>query len=76
MLPKYIERMEQKKKLHNLSARVVEDIKTLEDQQTTILKHSEENTEVLEMIKQGIEENEKIIRSNAQKLGLLDPSQA
>ena len=40
---KFVERLEQKKKIHDLSAKVLVDIESLEDQQIHIIRSTKEN---------------------------------
>lgn len=56
--------MEQKKRLHDMSARVVMDIEQMEMQQMQIIGSMRENKEVIDMVKNGMKENVETIRRN------------
>lgn len=63
-----VERLEQKRRIHDLSARVVMDVERLELQQMQIVGCTKENKELLEMIQDGIRDNMQVIRSNVEFL--------
>lgn len=67
-IPKIVEKLEQKKKIHNMCAQVLVDIETLENQQTHILSSCKENHQLLEYVKKGIDANVDIIKSNTEYL--------
>lgn len=54
---KFVQRLEQKKKIHDMSAKVLIDIESLEEQQTLIVRSTKENKQLLEFIKDGMKEN-------------------
>lgn len=50
-LQKLIERLEQKRRVHDLSARVVLDLQSLEDQQADIEKCAKNNARLFEYLR-------------------------
>ena len=63
-LPKLVERMEQRRKLHEVCAKIVLDATELEVQQRLVIDRFGENSELLKEVREGMEENLKICRSN------------
>ena len=56
-LPKLVERMEQKRKLHEMCAQVVLDTTQLEAQQDLLISRFRENKELLAEVREGMTEN-------------------
>lgn len=67
-IPKVLERMEQRKKVHESCAQIVLDVARLENQQKLILERIAENSELLKEVKEGMEENTKICAKNMQDI--------
>ena len=67
-IPKTVERLEQKKKLHEMCAQVMLDVKRLESQQKLILSRFKENSEILTEVKEGMETNLKVAKANVEML--------
>lgn len=65
---KYIERLEQKKKLHDMSAKVAIDIQCLEDQQNDIQSCVATNEKLFDYIRGGMNENLSMIKKNLEYL--------
>lgn len=63
-LERYVDRLEQKQRIHEVSARVAMEIARLEGQQEVIKGSANENQELLLEIKKGIVENTEMIKSN------------
>lgn len=63
-LPKMVERMEQRKKLHEVCAKIILDTTELEVQQRLIIDRFGENSDLLKEVKTGMEENLEICKSN------------
>ena len=63
-----MDRLEQKRRIHDLSAKIAIDVDTLELQQHQIVGCTKENKELLEYIKDGIEENMATIKKNIEFL--------
>ena len=63
-VPKIVERMEQKRKLHESCAQVMLDVKLLEKQQQLMLERFKDNSALLEEVKQGMAENLKVAKAN------------
>ncbi len=63
-LERFVDRIEQKQRIHEASARVAMEIARLEGQQEVIKGSTKENQEVLLEIKKGIVENTQMIKSN------------
>ena len=63
-LPKIVERMEQRKKLHEVCAKIVLDATELEVQQRLVIDRFGENSELMKEVKQGMEQNLLICKSN------------
>ncbi|CDW72269.1 UNKNOWN [Stylonychia lemnae] len=61
---KYIERLEQKKKLHDMSAKVAIDIQCLEEQQNDIEACIGNNEKLFDYIKGGMQQNFELIKKN------------
>jgi hypothetical protein len=64
-LPKLVERMEQRKKMHEVCAKVMLGISELETQQKLIIERFGENEELLKDVKEGMAENLEICKNNA-----------
>ena len=67
-IPKLVERMEQKRKLHEMCAQVMLDVKSLETQQRLVLDRFRENKELLDEVEGGMEENLKLAKQNIELL--------
>lgn len=67
-LDRMVDRLEQKRKLHDVSAKVVLDIQNLEEQQNDILACAETNKKLLEYLRQGMTANVETIRKNIEYL--------
>lgn len=65
---RYIERLEQKKKLHDMSAKVALEIQSLEEQQNDIQSCVGNNEKLFDFIKGGMQENMKLIKRNLEYL--------
>lgn len=63
-IPKLVERLEQKRKLHEMCAQVMLDVKSLEKQQNLILARCKDNAEVLGDVQEGMAENLKRTQAN------------
>jgi hypothetical protein len=67
-LEKVVERLEQKRRVHDLSAKVLLDIENMETQQMHMIGCTKENKELLYQIRDGIEENVATIKKNVEYL--------
>ena len=67
-IPKFVERLEQKRKIHDLSAKVLIDIDNIEEQQNHIIRATKENKQLLEYMKEGMKDNVETIRKNIEFL--------
>lgn len=65
---KYIERLEQKRKIHDMSAKVVLEIQSLEDQQEDIIKCTKNNQKLFEFLQGGMKDNIQTIKKNLEYL--------
>lgn len=63
-----VERLEQKKKLHDISAKVVVDIEKLEQQQDDIMDSVKENSQLLKYLKESMAGNLQTIKKNIEYL--------
>ena len=63
-LPKMVERMEQKRKLHEMCAQVILDTTQLESQQDLLMGRFRENKELLEEVKEGMTDNLRLAKAN------------
>lgn len=63
-LPKTVERLEQKRKLHESCAQVMLEVKMLEKQQQLILERFKDNGELVEEVRQGMEHNLAVAKKN------------
>ena len=61
-IERVVERIEQKRRVHEMSAKVMMEIEKLEMQQMHIVGCTKENKELINNIREGIEENMEIIR--------------
>jgi len=59
-----VERMEQRKKLHEVCAKIVLDATELEVQQRLLIDRFSENSELMKEVRAGMEENLQICKSN------------
>ena len=60
-----VDRLEQKRKVHDMAAHVLINIETLEKQQQAILKlTASENKQVMDMLNKGMAENTEMIKNN------------
>jgi len=59
-----VERMEQRKKLHEVCAKIVLDATELEVQQRLLIDRFGENSELMKEVRAGMEENLQICKSN------------
>ena len=66
--PKLVERMEQKKQVHEMYARVHLDVKELELKQKLIMDKFVENKELLDEVSSGMAENLKTAKENLELL--------
>ena len=64
-LPKLVERMEQRKKVHEVCAKVMLGIAELESQQRLMIERFGENSDLMKEIRQGMIENLEICKANA-----------
>ena len=69
-IEKLVERLEQKRRVHDMSAKVVVEIEQLEIQQRQIIGSMKENKELLDYIKDGITANTEVIKRNIEFLKL------
>ena len=64
-IPSIVERLEQKRKIHDMSAQILNTIEKLEAQQQNILNSAaKENKQVLEALQKGMKDNSDTIQSN------------
>ena len=64
-----VERIEAKRKLHEMAAHIVMGIERIEAQQQAILTSAaKENKEVVESIQKGMKDNEEVMKSNLELL--------
>ena len=61
-VPKIVERIEQKKKLHEMCAQVVLDVNNLQTQQALLINRFRENKELLAEVEAGMSENLQIAK--------------
>ena len=61
-LEKTVENLEQKKRMHDMSAKIVLDLEAMETQQRQIVGSMKENKELIEYVKRGMQENVETIR--------------
>jgi hypothetical protein len=67
-LDNLVERMEQKRRVHDLSAKVIMDVENIEVQQMHMIGCTKENKELILQIRDGIEENIATIKKNVEYL--------
>ena len=67
-VPKIVERIEQKKKLHEMCAQVVLDVNNLQTQQALLINRFRENKELLTEVEAGMKENLEIAKKNIEIL--------
>jgi K+/H+ antiporter YhaU regulatory subunit KhtT len=67
-LPRFVERLEQKRKMHEGCAQVVTTIEELETQQKLILGRCTENSSLMEEMKQNMDENLEVSKANLELL--------
>ena len=60
--------MEQKRRVHDLSAKVIMDVENIEVQQMHMIGCTKENKELILQIRDGIEENIATIKKNVEYL--------
>ena len=61
-IPSIIDRLDQKKKIHDMAAKILINIEKLEEQQKDILNSAaRENKDVLSALQKGIQDNSEII---------------
>ena len=63
-MPKLVERMEQKRKLHEMCAQVILDTTQLESQQELLLARFTENKELLDEVREGMADNLRLAKEN------------
>jgi len=63
-----VKRMEQKRRVHEMSAKVVVEIERMEEQQRQIIGSTRENAELVEYVRKGIVENVETIKKNIEYL--------
>jgi len=63
-LERLVERLEQKRRLHDMSAKVVVDLETLQTQQRQIAGSVKEDSELLGMIQEGLAANAEAAKRN------------
>lgn len=63
-LPKFVERLEQKKRIHDMSAQVLVDVEALENQQVQVVGCCKDNKQLLGYIREGMKNNLEIIKKN------------
>lgn len=63
-IPKLVERMEQKRKLHEMCAQVILDTAQLEGQQEMLMARFAENKELLDEVKEGMADNLRLAKDN------------
>lgn len=63
-IPSIVERMEQKRKIHDMFAQVILDTRQLEMQQQLILDRFKQNRELLGEVSQGMDSNLAIAKQN------------
>jgi RNase adaptor protein for sRNA GlmZ degradation len=67
-LEKLVERIEQKRRVHDMSAKVAVEIEQLETQQLQMIGSMKENKELLDYIKEGLAANMETIKKNIEHL--------
>ena len=67
-IERFVDRIDQKRRMHDLSAEVVLDVDRLETQQAQIIGCTVENKELMEYIQSGIRDNVLIIKNNIEFL--------
>lgn len=67
-IERFVDRIDQKRRMHDLSAKVVLDVERLETQQAQIIGCTVENKELMEYIQSGIRDNVLIIKNNIEFL--------
>ena len=67
-IEKLVERLEQKRRVHDMSARVVVEIERLEIQQRQIMASVQENKELLSHLREGLQANTDAIKRNLEYL--------
>lgn len=67
-IEKIVDRLESKRRVHDMCAKVVMDIEAMEMQQMQIIGSMKENKELLDYIKGGIKENVATIKKNIEFL--------
>ena len=77
-IPSLVERLEQKRKIHDMSAQILNTIEKLEMQQNNILNSAaKENKQVLEALQKGMKGNSDTIKQNIDhlkgKIGIKQP---
>ena len=67
-IERFVDRIDQKRRMHDLSAEVVLDVDRLETQQAQIIGCTVENKELMDYIQSGIRDNFLIIKNNIEFL--------
>ena len=67
-LERLVERLEQKRRVHDMSAKVVVDLERLQTQQRQIAGSVKEGSELLGMIREGLAANAEAIKRNLEHL--------
>lgn len=67
-IERFVDRIDQKRRMHDLSAEVVLDVDRLETQQAQIIGCTVENKELMDYIQSGIRDNVLIIKNNIEFL--------
>ena len=67
-IERFVDRIDQKRRMHDLSAKVVLDVDRLETQQAQIIGCTVENKELMDYIQSGIRDNVLIIKNNIEFL--------
>ena len=74
-MPKLVERMEQKRKLHEMCAQVILDTTQLESQQELLMARFAENKELLDEVREGMADNLRLAKENIAYLKTAGQSQ-
>ena len=67
-IPKLVERMEQRRKMHEMCSQVILDTTQLEQQQELLLSRFRENKELLDEVSSGMSDNLRLAKQNIEYL--------
>lgn len=63
-VPKLVDRLEQRKKIHEMAAQVMLDAKALDEQHKLLIERFKENKELLGVVSEGLAQNLEIAKAN------------